>query len=148
VTGHVRVYLDNCCFNRPFDSQDQLRVRLETEAKLDIQARLLRGELELAWSYVLDFENAANPFPERRDEIAWWREVARVDVEETPDTLRLASQLGARGISAKDALHVACAIGGRCDVFLPTDDRLLRNLAGVEGVRCCNPVELAMELGT
>ena len=33
----MRVYLDNCCYNRPFDEQDQLSVRLETEAKLYIQ---------------------------------------------------------------------------------------------------------------
>jgi predicted nucleic acid-binding protein len=144
---HVRVYLDNCCLNRPFDNQDQLRIRLETEAKLDIQARLPRGELELAWSYILDFENAANPLPERQEEIAWWREVARVDVGETPDTIRRASQLVGRGLAPKDALHVACAIEGRCDVFLTTDDRLLRNLARFRGVRCCNPVALAMELG-
>ena len=24
----MRVYLDNCCYNRPFDEQDQLRIRL------------------------------------------------------------------------------------------------------------------------
>jgi len=28
--------MDNCCFNRPFDDQTQTRVRLETEAKLEI----------------------------------------------------------------------------------------------------------------
>ncbi len=27
----MRVYLDNCCYNRPFDDQTQLRIRLETE---------------------------------------------------------------------------------------------------------------------
>lgn len=32
----MRVYMDNCCFNRPFDDQTQTRVRLETEAKLEI----------------------------------------------------------------------------------------------------------------
>ena len=31
-----------------------------------IQAKILAGEIELAWSYILDFENSANPFPERR----------------------------------------------------------------------------------
>ena len=34
----MRVYLDNCCYNRPFDEQTQPSVRLETEAKLLIQA--------------------------------------------------------------------------------------------------------------
>ena len=27
-----RIYLDNCCFNRPYDGQTYLLVRLETEA--------------------------------------------------------------------------------------------------------------------
>lgn len=29
----MRVYLDNCCFNRPYDSRSQMRVPLETQAK-------------------------------------------------------------------------------------------------------------------
>ena len=33
----MRVYLDNCCYNRPFDEQVQLKVRLETVAKLAVQ---------------------------------------------------------------------------------------------------------------
>ena len=28
-----RLYLDNCCFNRPFDNQEQLKIKLETEAE-------------------------------------------------------------------------------------------------------------------
>jgi len=27
----MRVYLDNCCFNRPFDDQDSLTVRFVME---------------------------------------------------------------------------------------------------------------------
>lgn len=30
----MRVYLDNCSFNRPFDDQTQIKISLETEAKL------------------------------------------------------------------------------------------------------------------
>jgi len=36
----LKVYLDNCCFNRPFDDQNQVRVRIETEAKLFIQMKM------------------------------------------------------------------------------------------------------------
>ena len=45
----MKIYLDNCCFNRPFDDQKQLQIKLETEAKLDIQERIIQGKLELAW---------------------------------------------------------------------------------------------------
>ena len=41
----MRVYLDNCRYNRPFDNQGQLRVRLETEAKLRVQDMMRSGEL-------------------------------------------------------------------------------------------------------
>jgi hypothetical protein len=76
----VRVYLDNWCLNRPFDDQRQMRVRLEAEATLCIQEHIRRGTLELVWSYMLDFENAANPFEERRTTISGWRQYATRDV--------------------------------------------------------------------
>ncbi len=41
------------------------RIRLESEAKLEIQQRIKDRKIELAWSYVLDYENQANPFEER-----------------------------------------------------------------------------------
>lgn len=33
----MKIYLDNCCYNRPYDDQSQLRISLETQAKLYIQ---------------------------------------------------------------------------------------------------------------
>ncbi len=43
----MRIYLDNCCFNRPFDDQSQVRVLLETEAKLVVQDRIRSGYIQL-----------------------------------------------------------------------------------------------------
>ncbi len=57
----MRVYLDNYMFNRPFDDQSQLRVKFETEAKLYIQDKIKNKEIELIWSYILEFENNHNP---------------------------------------------------------------------------------------
>jgi len=56
-----RLYLDNCSFNRPFDDQSQIRIHLETEAKLAIQKKIMDGEFEIVWSYILDYENQQNP---------------------------------------------------------------------------------------
>jgi hypothetical protein len=61
------LYLDNCCFNRPFDNQKQIRIRIETEAKLYIQENIVLGQFKLAWSYMLDYENNANPYSERKN---------------------------------------------------------------------------------
>jgi hypothetical protein len=61
------LYLDNCCLNRPFDDQSQLKIWLETQSKLYIQQDILIGKYDLAWSYVLDYEIGLSPFEERRD---------------------------------------------------------------------------------
>ena len=50
----MRVYLDNCCYNRPFDDQNQLKIAIESAAKLAIQAKMRSGELEYVWSDELD----------------------------------------------------------------------------------------------
>jgi hypothetical protein len=65
----LRVYLDNCSFNRPFDDQNQLKIKLETEAKLFIQQGILTGKYELVWSYILEFENNQNQFDDKRNSI-------------------------------------------------------------------------------
>lgn len=33
----MRIYLDNCCYNRPYDDQENINVFLETQCKLYIQ---------------------------------------------------------------------------------------------------------------
>lgn len=142
----MRIYLDNCCFNRPFDNQQQTRIRLETEAKLHIQERIREGLLELCWSYVLDFENEANPYDERRRTIAAWRACAAVDLEETETILHQAAALAALGLHAKDALHVACAISGNCDYFITTDDTVLQRAAKLDRIKVLDPPSLIREM--
>ena len=56
----MRLYLDNCCFNRPYDSQSSIKVNLETRAKLHIQEEIKKGKYELVTSYMLEFENSQN----------------------------------------------------------------------------------------
>lgn len=135
----MRIYLDNCCFNRPFDDQRQMKVRLDAEAKLCIQDQIRGGAIELAWSYVLDFENAANPFEERRNAIANWRQYATVDVDETDAVLSEAKTLVQLRLKGKDALHLACAIVGNCAYFLTTDDDILKHGNEVKAIRLVEP---------
>lgn len=142
----MRVYLDNCCFNRPFDDQRQTRVRLEAEAKLCIQEYIRSGELELVWSYMLDFENAANPFAERRTTIRGWRQYASRDVEETAMILQRATMLAGLGLKAKDAIHLACAIAGGCTYFVTTDDNILKRRQDVHDITVLDPTAFVREM--
>ena len=143
---NMRIYLDNCMFNRPFDDQSQIRIRLETEAKLYIQSMIKNKSLELIWSYILDFENAQNPHDERRKSVCMWRNLATVDIEETPELLEKAREFLAYGIKTKDALHLASAIEGDADYFLTTDDRLLSKARKNNMIEVINPVDYIKEL--
>lgn len=142
----MRVYLDNCCFKRPFDDQRQARVRLEAEAKLWIQEQIRSGMLELVWSYMLDFENAANPFEERRTTMSGWRQYAARDVEATAMILQRATILAGRGLKAKDALHIACAIAGECTYFVITDDDILKRRQDVHDITVIDPTAVVREM--
>ena len=42
----MRIYLDQCAFNRPFDDQDNIKNKLETAAKLHIQQNIKDGKEE------------------------------------------------------------------------------------------------------
>lgn len=135
------IYLDNCCFNRPFDDQKQMRICLETEAKLFIQREILTGKFTLAWSYILDYENAANPFPERRETIALWKRRAAFDTGETRRLLEIAKKINSIGIKAKDSLHIASSIILQCEYFITTDVFVIKKLANFEEVKILNPVD-------
>ncbi len=58
----MRIYLDNCCLNRPFDDQAIIRIKLEAEAVIHIQSQVVAKTIDLAWSYIIDYENQANRF--------------------------------------------------------------------------------------
>ncbi len=137
----MRIYLDNCCFNRPFDDQRHLRIRLEAEAKLRIQEVVRDGDLQLAWSYVLDFENANNPFVDRRERTRAWRASAAVDCVASPTVKAIAESLAQIGLRKIDALHVACAVNVGCAYFITTDDQVLRKADRIREIKVVDPIE-------
>lgn len=142
----MRLYLDNCCFNRPYDTQSQVRIRLETEAKLHIQDLIRNKKVELATSYALLYENSKNPYSSRREAIKSFIN-NNSTVYASPDQHDIiaskARQIMNTGVKYKDALHVSAAIFLECDYFLTTDDRLLKYETDKIMIR--NPIDYIRE---
>jgi predicted nucleic acid-binding protein len=141
----MRIYFDNCCYNRPFDDQKQLRIRLESEAKLGIQEKVIDKSIELAWSYIIDFENELNPFEQRKLVIRQWRRHATADIDETPEILEKAKKLVQIGLKSKDALHLACALALKCEYFLTTDDHLIKKTVLIGEIKVIDPITFIKE---
>jgi hypothetical protein len=60
----MKLYFDMNIYNRMFDDQSQMRIRFESMA-IDILFELIeKGNYELAWSFILEYENSMNPFIE------------------------------------------------------------------------------------
>ena len=141
----MRIYLDNCCFNRPYDEQSQPKIKLETEAKQLIQDRIKINEIELLWSYVLDFENSRNSSDEKRISIQSWKEIAIKNILENDSVLFRMETLEKLGLKSLDALHISCAIEGNADIFLTTDNGILYKKNYINEIVIKNPTQFFEE---
>jgi len=136
--------MDNCCYNRPFDNQEQIKIHLETEAKLYIQSGIRDGRYILVWSYMLDYENNENPYDEKRNAIAAWRNIAQEYCPSSDDVLSKGQTIIKLGVKPKDALHIACAIKSGCNYFLTTDKGLMSK--NISEIKIINPIDFVTEV--
>lgn len=135
--------MDVCCWNRPFDDQTQTRVHLEAEAVLAIVLGIEQGHCQLLHGEVVDLEIANASDVERRERLQTLipRHHHYIRCNEAISTR--ASELERRGFAGIDALHLACAESAGANIFLTTDDQLLRRAARLSGflqVRVANPL--------
>ena len=145
MKNNKRIYLDICTFNRPFDDQNQLKIKLETEAKLHIQQEIIMGTYELVWSYILEYENNQNNFTDRRNTIYDWKKVAKIHCTENDKIINYAEKLKIKtNIRTKDALHIACSVYTNSDYLITTDKQLF-NLK-FDDIKIINPLTFLNEI--
>lgn len=143
----MKIYLDNCCFNRPYDDQTQIRISLETQAKLYVQELVKKKKLDLVTSYVLWYENSQNPYETKRVAIGEFiqrNSCEYIDIDKSDIIKSKAEEIITTGIKIKDAYHVSCAIYSSCNYFLTTDDRLLKY--HTDEIQMLNPIDFVRKL--
>ena len=129
----TRIYLDNCCFNRPYDNQENIKVQIETESKLYIQRKIKESQYSLVWSYILEYENQSNPYMIRKEEILEWKKISTIIIKPSEEIFNRAEKLLSYNIKFKDALHLSCAIEAKADFFITTDTTGRGRGCNVEG---------------
>ncbi len=145
----MRLYLDNCCLNRPWDDQSQLRIHLEAEAVLYIVGMARLGKVELVTSDYLLAEILNQPDPVRSADVMALTAPASFHVLQTASIDAWDLTVGAFYIRGYDALHPAAAEAAQCDFLITTDDRFLRRCqrAGpVMKTRVLNPTGILSNL--
>lgn len=145
----MRLYLDNCCFNRPYDDQTSLHVSLEAQAKIRIQEMIKNKKAELVTSYVLSYENSQNPHWERREAIRMFlrhNSSLYIGGDRQAEAKQRADAFIMTGLKTNDAYHVSCAILGACEYFITTDYRILR--LQTPEILLLNPIDFVRRMET
>jgi len=136
------LYLDTNIYNRPFDDQLQVRIRLETIAIFSILHHIKRGNYLLLWSFIIDFENSLNPYQDNRLEIIMMSSLAGQWVGPDEQIRELARRYEKQGIKPRDALHLGCAVHGDADYFITCDDKLAKRAKLMQlPIKILNPVD-------
>src|SRR3989338_8542480 len=122
----IKVYLDTSVYNRPFDDQSQIRIRLETEAFLSILEKAISGSIVIIGSSVLTYENSKNPFTERRERVLNYLSSVTKFIRLNDSIKKRALLLEGIGIDSIDALHIAFAEFGEADYFVTSDNDIIK----------------------
>lgn len=144
----MRIYLDVCCLCRPFDEHSQNKVSLESEAVLAIIDHGQINSWILLTSEVADIEISRINDSDKRQRVQLLFRLLYPIVVVDDGIEKRAVELEKMGFKAFDALHIACAEKGKADVFLTTDDRLLKRVFQNKGklkIQFKNPVIWLME---
>ena len=122
----MRIYLDTCCLSRLFDPKTQERVRQEAEAIDQILTFCFRGNWNWISSAILVDEIAQTNDLIKRSRIEALLIRSDKIITLGTDVWTRGKKLESLRFQELDALHIACAENGKVDVFLTTDDKLLR----------------------
>lgn len=121
----MKIYLDLCVYNRPFDDQGQPRIEIETKEFMFLLGKAINKEIALINSFALEEENRKNPFITRKDKIHDILRVASEYVSYFKGLENRAKEIEKLGIMAMDALHIACAEVAKADYFITCDGVLV-----------------------
>jgi hypothetical protein len=137
----LKLYLDNCCYNRPFDDLSQETIAEEAQAKRYIQNLIKFGMFQLVHSYILQYEIDKNPYDYKRSQITDFLAYATEYISATDKDIILQKSIPIRttGIKEIDSLHLACALHADCDYFLTTDKRIMKFITNQ--IKIVNPLD-------
>jgi hypothetical protein len=122
----TKIYLDVCCLNRPFDDQTHDRIRLETEAIIAILKYSRSGAGKIIGSDIIHLEIDKTPDIIRKSQLKSLSDYISNIIYTDKKIKERAIELQKIGFKAFDSFHIACAEHGKADIFLTTDDKILK----------------------
>ena len=145
----MRIYLDCCCFNRPYDDRIQEKIHLEGEAILAIINRCKQNNDEIIGSPVLDLENNNICDIEKREKVKYfYNQTISKKIDYTANIFERVKELQKQtNVRTFDIFHLSFAEYSNVDILLTTDIKFEKSSAKINlKTRVINPLKYLMEV--
>jgi hypothetical protein len=98
----MKIYLDACCLNRPFDDQSQVRIHLESESILQIMDFVKKGNLTWMKNDILEYEIDSIEDIEKRNKIISFVKYSSKTIEINDEITSISKSYEKLGFGAMD----------------------------------------------
>ena len=121
----MKLYLDNCCYNRPYDDQTQEKIHMEGEAILAIINICKQNNDEIIGSSALDLEINQIGDIEKREKVKYfYDQTITTKINYAANILKRVKELSEQAnIRTLDRFHLSFAEYSDADIFLTTDTK-------------------------
>lgn len=144
----ITLYLDNCCYSRPFDDLKQEKINFEATAIESIFTKNETKELKIYKSKAIDYEISKIRDNNKRRQIEdLYDAINMVEIPYSSKVKKIEKELENYNIKYMDALHIAFAESAEIDYFITTDKLLINASKRANlNINVMNPVEFIMEV--
>lgn len=144
----LKLYLDNCCYNRPFDDLKQEKINLEAEAISSIINMYEKNKVVIYKSKVIDYEiSKISNGAKRRQVEDLYDSLELIDIPYKYDMDIRVEELEKFNIHYMDAYHIAFAENKNIDYFITVDKQLINSSKKANlKIKVMNPVDFVMEV--
>ena len=144
----MKIYLDNCCFNRVLDDRSFPVIYLERNSVMLILELAEEKRIEIVGSEMLRKEMTDAPDYIKRERLALMYSLCSTEIKITEGIVDRAIEIREQGnIRTKDSIHLACAESAQVDVLLTTDKKFMNNANRLPAkVKVMNPTEWLLEV--
>lgn len=124
------LYLDCCCYNRPYDDMSQLRINYEAEVVLAILELAYAKKIKVCGSEILLLEIMKMKDAVKRARVRRLYTIAEGSIRLTGVVEKTAEDIRSKSnIKLFDSLHLATAVQAGIGYFITTDDKFLKQAA-------------------
>ena len=145
----LKVYFDNCCYNRPYDDQTQAKIQMETNAIMDIIKYSEQNKCTIYSSVAVEFEmNSNKDLDKKNNVIIFYNSIKNKKIKlQQSINARAKELLSKYNIKYKDGLHIAFCELEEIDYLISTDKLFINasNRADLK-VKVINPRDFIEEV--